>query len=159
LGSKLGETLVYSLFYSGENVVIRCCITSKLCYDFFTDYYKRHRNKFKINLKTGLGIGIDYGAAKLVRVNDDPTIVGVPVVYACRLSNAPSGHTYNNQSAYQKLKNSEINFKEIDFEINNQGIVTVYDLLELGTGNIKPPNWYIETPENIKATDENKYNQ
>ena len=138
-----GILAYFPLFYSGEDVVEKCCITSKLCHDFFLTYYKSNRSKFKISLKTGLGIGIDYDAAKLVRINDEPTIVGVPVVYACRLSNAPSGHTYINQSAYEILRGKDIKLNEIDVELKNQGIVTVYDLVELGIANIKRPTWFV----------------
>ena len=139
-----GILAYFPSFYSGEDAVEKCCVTSKLCHDFFLTYYKGNRNKFKINLKTGLGIGIDYGAAKLVRINDEPTIVGVPVVYACRLSNAPSGHTYINQSAYEVLKGKDIKLNEIDVDIKNQGTVTIYDLIELGIINIKRPNWFVD---------------
>jgi len=148
-----GILAYFPLFYSGEDAVYKCCITSQLCHNFFDDYYKKNRSKFKINLKTGLGIGIDYGAAKLVRINYEPTIVGVPVVYACRLSNAPSGHTYINQSAYQIVKDKEIKLNEIDVEIKNQGTVTVYDLIGLEITKSKNPDWFVDNTEDTKTTD------
>jgi len=153
-----GILAYFPLFYSGDDAVYKCCITSQKCHSFFEDYYKESRNKFKINLKTGLGIGIDFGSAKLVRINSEPTIVGVPVVYACRLSNAPFGHTYINQSVYQNLmdkgiKTNEIKLDEIDFEIKNQGTVTVYDLVKLENTEIKKPDWFGNNAED-KKTDE-----
>ena len=140
-----GILAYFPLFYSGEDAVYRCCITSQLCHAYFSAHYKNNRSKFKICLKTGLGIGIDYGYAKLVRINEEPTIVGAPVVYASRFSNAPSGHTYLNQSAYQALKDKDIILSEIDIEIKNQGIVTVYDLTELGISDVKEPDWLISS--------------
>jgi class 3 adenylate cyclase len=137
-----GILAYFPIFYSGEDAIQRCCKTAQLCHVFFTTYYKEKRDKFKINLKTGLGIGIDYGAAKLVRVNDEPTIVGIPVVYACRLSSAPFGHTYINQPAFQNLKGKDIKINEIDVEIKNQGIVTVYDLIDIEITNLKEPDWF-----------------
>jgi class 3 adenylate cyclase len=142
-----GTLAYFPMFFSGEDAVQRCCKTAQSCHDFFSVYYKENRSKFKISLKTGLGIGIDYGAAKLVRVNDEPTIVGVPVVYACRLSSAPSGHTYLNQSAFQILKGRDIRINEVDVEIKNQGIVTIYDLIDLETTKMKDPDWYITNSE------------
>jgi len=151
-----GILAYFPLFYSGEDAVHKCCITSQKCHSFFEGYYKSNRTKFQINLKTGLGIGIDYGSAKLVRINSEPTIVGVPVVYACRLSNAPFGHTYINQSAYQNLtdkgiKLNEIKLDEIDFEIKNQGTVTIYDLVKLENTEIKKPDWFNNNAEDIKT--------
>jgi len=151
-----GILAYFPKFYSGEDAVEKCCITSKLCHDFFTTYYKDNRKKFKINLKTGLGIGIDYGAAKLVRINDEPTIVGVPVVYACRLSIAPYGHTYINQSAYEVIKGKDIKLNEIDVKIKNQGIVTAYDLIELGDINVKIPDWFNIQDEKSGGNDKAK---
>jgi hypothetical protein len=34
---------------------------------------------------TGLGIGIDFGATRLVQMAGGLSVVGAPVVYACRL--------------------------------------------------------------------------
>jgi class 3 adenylate cyclase len=151
-----GILAYFPIFYSGDDAVHKCCITSQQCHNFFEKYYKEKRNMFKINLKTGLGIGIDFGSAKLVRINSEHTIVGVPVVYACRLSNAPFGHTYINQSAYQNLKDkgieiNEIKLDEIDFEIKNQGTVTVYDLVKLENIKIKEPDWFCNNAEDKKT--------
>jgi len=52
----------------------------------------------------GLGIGIDFGDVSLVDVNGELTMVGIPVVYACRLATAPAGVTLLNEQAYQQLK-------------------------------------------------------
>lgn len=41
----------------------------------------------------GLGIGLDFGAVRLVNVGTELTIVGAPVVYACRLASAAWGFT------------------------------------------------------------------
>jgi class 3 adenylate cyclase len=151
-----GILAYFPLFYSGEDAAHKCCITARLCHGFFEDYYKSNRTRFQINLKTGLGIGIDYGSAKLVRINSEPTIVGVPVVYACRLSNAPFGHTYINQSAYQILKDrgiklNEIKLNETDFEIKNQGTVIVYDLVKFENVETKNPDWFNNIAEDKKT--------
>jgi len=51
----------------------------------------------------GLGIGIDFGELSLVDVGGELTIVGSPVVYACRLAAAPAGLTLLNEQAYQQI--------------------------------------------------------
>jgi class 3 adenylate cyclase len=51
----------------------------------------------------GLGIGIDFGEVSVVDVNGELTVVGSPVVYACRLAAAPAGVTLLNEQAYQEL--------------------------------------------------------
>jgi len=142
-----GILAYFPLFYSGGDAVERSCITAQLCHDFYSVYYKEKRNKFKINLKTGLGIGIDYGAAKLVRINEQPTIVGVPVVYACRLSNAPSGHTYLNQPAFQLIKDKNMKINEIEVDIKSQGTVMVYDLIDLDIIKLREPDWFFESQD------------
>lgn len=43
--------------------------------------------------RVGLGIGLDFGAVRLVNVGTELTIVGAPVVYACRLASAAWGFT------------------------------------------------------------------
>ena len=52
---------------------------------------------------TGLGIGIDKGLSNLVIMNNSFTVIGPPVVYACRFSNAKAGETLLNQSAYEDI--------------------------------------------------------
>jgi len=133
-------------FYSGDDAVYHCCIAAKSCHEFFENYYNQNRDKFKIIMKTGLGIGIDFGNAKLVRVNGEPTIVGIPVVYACRLSCAPWNHTYLNQPARERMKDNCIKMSEVDIEIKNQGQATVFDLIDLGDINIKKPSWWVANP-------------
>jgi len=129
-------------FYSGEKPVHSCCITANLCHKYFADYYKEYRDCFNINIKTGLGIGIDYGDAKIVRINDEPTIVGVPVVYACRLSCAPAGHTYINQSAFECLNKNEVKYYEKDVNIKIQGDIIIYDFVEIVNAKTIKPSWH-----------------
>lgn len=51
----------------------------------------------------GLGIGIDYGPASLISDLGTLTMVGAPVVYACRLGGAPARSTYVNVQAYERV--------------------------------------------------------
>lgn len=130
-------------FYSGEDSILKCIKTAKECHMAFDEYYKENRNLFNVVIKTGLGIGIDYGDTKLVRINNDQTIVGTPVVYACRLSNAPYGRTYINQKAYDdvKLKNIDIDLNETEIDLKNEGIGIVYELTSIKDIKIEKPYW------------------
>ena len=72
----------------------------------FADLYEKARSYFHTVLsprEVGLGIGIDHGTINLVVVGGAPTIVGVPVVYACRMAGGSAGTTLVNQPAYEKL--------------------------------------------------------
>jgi preprotein translocase subunit SecA len=93
-------------------------------------------------LKTGLGIGIDYGKVKLVTVNNEPTILGVPVIYAYRLSNAPSNHTYINQSVYKNLNTKYAKLIETITDIKNTGDAIVYDLIDFEKNENNELDWY-----------------
>jgi class 3 adenylate cyclase len=100
---------------------------------------------------TGLGIGIDFGEVTIVRLQDDLTIVGTPVVYACRMGGAPAGTTLVNQPAYEiYMKNfsSVVNFSENELNFKNEGKMLAYEM----TRNTKAleastPDWVEREPE------------
>lgn len=130
-------------FYSGKDSILKCILTAKECHSAFDEYYTANRDLFNIVVKTGLGIGIDYGDTKLVRINNEQTIVGIPVVYACRLSNAPYGHTFLNQKVFDILKNSkyEVKVKETEIDLKNEGIGIVYELCSVQDVKVDKPCW------------------
>ena len=94
--------------------------------------------------ETGLGIGIDYGKANITKINRDITVVGEPVVYACRFSGAPACETLLNQSAFdlarERYKN--IVFRETGIDIKHEGKFVAYRA-PLGIRKLKPaaPPW------------------
>ncbi len=57
----------------------------------------------------GLGIGIDFGVVRLVNVGKDLTVVGAPVVYACRMSETQAGTTLLNYPAYNAFMQDGLN--------------------------------------------------
>jgi len=138
-----GILAYFPLFYSGENAILNCLKTAQECHVLFQKYYNDNKSLFSVVIKTGLGIGIDYGNAKIVRINEEQTIVGTPVVYACRLSIAPYGHTYINQQAYDSLVKKEIvfNFVEKEVEIKNEGLAIIYDILSVQNVEVQKPKW------------------
>jgi class 3 adenylate cyclase len=85
--------------------------------------------------EVGLGIGLDYGETHLVHLKDGLTVVGNPVVYACRLSGAPAGVTLLNQPAFEKLFSdfsAYCTFGESDYEVNNEGRIVAYTVQRNG---------------------------
>jgi class 3 adenylate cyclase len=140
-----GILAYFPIFYTGENAIKNCCITAKECHMLFSDYYKENRKCFDVVIKTGLGIGIDFGLVKLVRINNELTMLGNPVVYACRLASAPANHTYLNQNAITEIKKKnfdiEIKFNETEIDLKNEGTAIVYDFVNVNNCEIKIPQW------------------
>lgn len=92
-----------------------------------------------------MGIGVDYGECHLVQVAGSLTIVGAPVVYACRLGGAPAGTTLLNQPAYEKVcerHGGRVLLDETSIEIKHEGVLVAY-AATLSRSNYQPiqPAW------------------
>jgi len=135
-----GILAYFPVFYSGADAIQHCIIASKKCHDAFAQYYKEDRKLFKAALKTGLGIGIDYGMAKLVTINNEQTIIGIPVVYACRVSGAPPSKTYLNIPAYNEVQQYGNVLKETEINTKSEELI-VYDLEYVNENTISIPDW------------------
>ena len=100
------------------------------CHEVFERHYKNSRNCFVSVIKNaGLGIGIDYGNVSIVKMQGDLTIVGSPVVYACKLSGAEAGQTLANQPAYEVLMerfSEYIDFDETYIHTKHEGDMIAY---------------------------------
>lgn len=100
------------------------------CHGTFNKHYRAHRGSFQSVLKdVGLGIGVDYGECHLVQVAGNLTIVGAPVVYACRLGGAPAGKTLLNQPAYEEISKRHVGcvlLDETSIEIKHEGVLLAY---------------------------------
>ena len=98
-----GVLAFFPEFYSEKDAGLLALRTAFQAHEFFNDHYKSSRPSFSTVLyDVGLGIGIDYGTVNIVKINSY-TVVGAPVVFACRLSNANHGDTLLNQQAYDAL--------------------------------------------------------
>ena len=90
----------------------------------------RGRNCFRsVLLDVGLGIGIDYGESHLVKMQDGLTVIGTPVVYACRMSAAKAGQTLLNQPAYEVMSHKfaeYVNFQESEIDMKHEGRTLAY---------------------------------
>jgi len=133
-------------FFSGEDSGYLALKASKEANEAFDKRYKEFRTSFSTVLKdVGLGTGIDYGKVHLVRMAGALTIVGQPVVYACRLGGAPANKIFVNQPAYEIIneKYPHLTFiEETAIEIKSEGCLICYDTqLTNKTHTVKLPGW------------------
>lgn len=128
-----GILAFFPKFYSGENAIILALLAAQKCHSVFIDHYTQNRNKFTVHIKNvGLGIGIDYGKVSIANTTSELTVVGRPVVYACRFSGAKAGDTLLNLEALEQIeKLNHPMVKEIDeteIDIKNEGIATAFKI-------------------------------
>ena len=119
-------------FYSGGEAPYRVVAVADACHEAFQKHYYDSRRSFTSVLKdVGLGIGVDYGTVHLVQVADGLTVVGEPVVYACRLSGAPPHTTLLNQPAYEVISEKCGAFcfvDETELNIKHEGAMVAYQV-------------------------------
>ena len=126
-----GILAFFPTFYSGKDAGYRAVAAAGECHRAFARHYAKSRDVFKsVLLETGLGIGIDYGDVHLARVSG-LTVVGAPVVYACRMANAPANETLVNQPAFEALRqryNAKLLFEERSTDIKSEGKTLAYSV-------------------------------
>ena len=127
-----GVLAFFPEFYSGKWAGLLAVEAAHECHDLFEELYRKNRRCFKSVLKdVGLGIGIDFGEVNIVNIKGELTVVGTPVVYACRLGGADAGHTLANQPAYDMLFDqfsSYINTTETEIGFKHEGTMVAYDI-------------------------------
>jgi hypothetical protein len=133
-------------FYSGKDSGYLTIKSAVECHQFFESYYKLQRQCFtSILTDVGLGIGIDFGETRFVRIGRDLTIVGIPVVYACRMSDAKAGQTLLNQGAFDEIfpKYQQCcQYQETALVTKNEGKILAYEISLIDEKkNITKPNW------------------
>jgi len=142
-------------FYSGKDAGYFAVKAASDCHKIFTAHYEANKHCFISILKDiGLGIGIDYGQVQIVQIGGDFTVVGTPVVYACRMGGADARHTFINQPAFEQLfdKYSAIcDFDSREIDIKHEGKTLAYSV-ELNGKKYSPilPEW--NTIEAASAT-------
>jgi len=128
-----GDGLLASFpeFFSGPDAGYRAISAAHEAH-LFTKRYKQHRSSFfTVLTEIGLGIGIDYGNIRFMRIAGDLTVVGAPVVNAARLSSAPVGKTVLNQQAHERIASHYGAFcstSERELDIKHQGRVLVHEV-------------------------------
>jgi class 3 adenylate cyclase len=136
-------------FFTGQDAAYHAVASAHEASGIFINCYKKHRGSFtSILTDVNLATGIDYGGVHLVRVADGLTVVGAPVVYACRLSSGPGGAVLLNQAAYEKLSTQYSRLfyiNEQTLEIKHEGSILCYNV-KPGNSRLEPkdPEWLSE---------------
>lgn len=154
-----GILAFFPKFYSGEQAIIRALKAAEECHNIFKEHYKNSRECFNVFIKdVGLGIGIDYGTVTLVNTRNELTVVGIPVVYACRMGGAKAGETLLNQPAKEEISrlcDNYIKVSETELNIKNEGLALAYKIeIHKSSFNVAKPDWLLE--ENVN-TDNNSH--
>ncbi len=133
-------------FFSGPDAGYHALLAAQQCQEAFKSIYKSYRTSFSTVINdVGLGIGVDYGLVNLLKMGGGLTVVGGPVVYACRLGGAPAGHIYLNQPAFEQVSGAyggAFYCAETSLEIKHEGSILCYDI-QLSRVNFTPrsPDW------------------
>lgn len=136
-------------FFTGLDAGYRALAAAEACHSIFVQAYREARSSFTVALKdVGLGIGIDFGEVHVLRVTGELTVVGAPVVYACRLSGALPGHTYMNHSAVAELAArcpKVFATNEVEFDVKHEGLIICQDVT-LAHTRYEPslPDWLVK---------------
>ena len=133
-------------FCSGPDAGLLAIDSALKCHAFFAEYYKASRHWFTSVLEnTGLGIGIDFGTTYLVKIQGALTLVGRPVVYACRMSGGKAGDTLLNHIGFDHVASRytrHFNFEKITLNIKHEGEAIAYRVRRNGSPlNPVHPDW------------------
>jgi class 3 adenylate cyclase len=133
-------------FFSGADAGYLVVTAATRCHEAFAHHYRSFRSSFNSVLSdVGLGIGIDFGMLHLVQIAGGLTVVGQPVVYACRMGSCPAGMTLLNQPAYEKIMekfSGHVFVQETELEIKHEGKTLAYHV-SLNRHQYQPqvPDW------------------
>jgi class 3 adenylate cyclase len=141
-----GMIAYFPTFYSGQDAIIHAAKAALECHNAFEAFYQDSKATFHTVLKSpGIGVGIDSGQVFISSDANEITIVGRPVVYACRIASANHSETFLNQSArdhIESLKLESVSFEGAILEIKNEGEIEVYRILgDLSLVIPKKPSW------------------
>jgi class 3 adenylate cyclase len=129
-----GILAYFPRFFTGPDAVLHALVAADNCHRIFKEKYAAMRSKFRAVMSdAGLGIGIDLGPVRILEIAGSLTVVGSPVVYACRFGSAPAGSTYINQGAVDDLwENDEEtawSIAEQTLEIKHEGSIVAYEAI------------------------------
>lgn len=149
-----GVICYFPEFYSGKDYLYYAIKASQELHDSFKKIYFRCANCFTILIKdAGLGIGIDCGSVLLKLITDDITVIGNPVINACRLNGAPAYNTYVNNQAYLQIitkYNDIFKLTELEYDYKHEGPIIIHKIEFAENITFKP-----ELPPNNRLLKEN----
>src|SRR5574344_2314280 len=140
-------------FYSGADAILYSLLYEHDCQIIFNKVFDSYKKYFSLDkIQTGLGIGIDIGNVYKAGLGMEYTVIGKPVVYACRFSAAPADHTYLTEDALSNLlKHNKESFSitKTSIPIKHEAPMCAYDVKfnsEENFDNLKTtvPDWYEE---------------
>lgn len=127
-----GVICYFPEFFSGKDYLYYAIKASQELHDSFKKIYLKCANCFTILLKeAGLGIGIDSGSVLLKLIADDLTVIGNPVINACRLNGAPAYNTYVNNQAYLQIiskYNNIFKITELEYDYKHEGPIIIHKI-------------------------------
>lgn len=119
-------------FFSGKDYLYYAIKASQELHQTFKKIYLKCADCFSIIIKdAGLGIGIDSGKVLLKMIADDITVIGNPVINACRLNGAPAYNTYVNNQAYLQIiskYNNIFKISELDYDYKHEGAIIIHKI-------------------------------
>jgi adenylate cyclase len=141
-----GILAFFPKFYSGKESVIRTLKAANECHLCFHEHFHQNKNAFNIFLNDiGLGIGIDFGEVCIVNNAQELSVVGIPVVYACRFSNANAGDTLLNLGAREELHllcSEKVHEEQTEIFIKYEGNALAYKIsLHESAYYLSDPTW------------------
>ncbi|HEY4246524.1 MAG TPA: hypothetical protein VGM64_06675 [Lacunisphaera sp.] len=133
-------------FFCGKDGAFYAMIAAQECHLAFERRYSECRSSFTTVLTdVGLGIGIDYGSTHLIQMAGGLTVVGAPVVYACRMSGANAGTTLLNQQGFERVSqdlSAYCFFRETELDLKHEGRTLAYEVtLNRKQYSPKTPDW------------------
>jgi class 3 adenylate cyclase len=152
-----GILAFFPLKYSGEDAGYYAIRAAAECHAIFEREYRKHRHCFtSILADVGIGVGIDYGETHLVALWGGLTMVGEPVVYACRLGGAPAGETLLDREAFEIADTkypASCAFEEVVLHTKSDGNLFVYRA-KLNNDLHKPtlPPWWSSLSDDEKTS-------
>jgi class 3 adenylate cyclase len=147
-----GVLAFFPTFYSGCDAGLLVLQAAEQAHAAFRSHYNAHRHCFlTVRTDVGLGIGVDFGRVQVVQIESEFTVVGTPVVYACRMGGAEAGQTLVNQPAYEQLSLAHsvvCDFAAVELEIKHEGRALAYAARLNGRPySLAAPPWLEPAPE------------
>jgi class 3 adenylate cyclase len=144
-----GILAIFPLFYSGKDAGYLAITAAAECHQAFSEHFRASRKCFNSALADiGLGIGIDFGKVRMVEISSDLTVVGAPVVYACRMGGAPFGNIYLNVPAYELVIGRDrayFDFEEVELPVKHEGSMQAHKVTTNGKlKSVDIPQWRID---------------
>ncbi len=145
-----GVLAYFPFDYCGQDAIDAAIMSSLQCIQEFKQHYFDSRERFEVVLPNpALGAGIDVGRVTQVLTEYDTTIVGSPVVMACRLSDNGSNEVLLTQRALNERINRSANGVEVRFDdrvisIKNSSdrLVSRYVSGLSDTSPLSEPEWH-----------------